>query len=121
MMSYQDDSIDWQIIHYVDNWLDDEIPKHYRDQPLAQDWARISKVIEELGEAVSAMIGATGQNPRKGITHHGDDILNELADVVMTGILAINHFTKDTNMTRDVLRKKQEFIYRRMMYLEEKK
>jgi hypothetical protein len=120
-MSYQDDSIDWQVIHYVDNWLDEELPDHYREQPLAQDWARISKVIEELGEAVAAMIGATGQNPRKGTTHHRDDILNELADVTMTGILAIQHFTKSTSMTREILRNKQTYIYRRMMDLEEKK
>jgi hypothetical protein len=119
-MSYQDDSIDWQVIRYVDNWLDEELPDFYQEQPLAQDWARISKVIEELGEAVAAMIGATGQNPRKGVTHHKDDILNELMDVVMTGILAVQHFTKDTNMTRDILRRKQDFIYRRMMNLEEK-
>jgi hypothetical protein len=120
-MSYQEDSIDWQIIHYVDNWLDDEVSREYRDQPLAQDWARIAKVIEELGEAVSAMIGATGQNPRKGTINHRDDILNELGDVVMTGILAIQHFTKSTSATREILRNKQSFIYRRMMDLEEKK
>jgi hypothetical protein len=120
-MSYQDDSIDWQIIRYVDNWLDEELPDYYKEQPLAQDWARISKVIEELGEAVSAMIGATGQNPRKGATHHRDDILKELMDVVMTGLLAVQHFTKDTNATREILREKQTFIYRRMMDLEEKK
>jgi hypothetical protein len=118
-MSYQEDSIDWQIIRYVDNWLDEELPNHYKDQPLAQDWARIAKVIEELGEAIAAMIGATEQNPRKGVTHHRDDILKELMDVVMTGILAVQHFTKDTNATREILREKQTFIYRRMMNLEE--
>lgn len=120
-MSYQDDSIDWQIIRYVDNWLDEDVPEYYKDQPLAQDWARISKVIEELGETISAIIGATGQNPRKGITHKSTDIVDELADVVMTGILAIQHFTKDAPATRDILLQKQAFIYRRMMNLEEKK
>jgi hypothetical protein len=113
-MSYQDDSIDWQIIREVDDWLDAKIPQVYRDQPLAQDWARVAKVIEELGEAVNALIGATGQNPRKGVTHNQKDLLYEIADVVMTGILAIQHFTKDVNETREILRKKQDFIYGRM-------
>ena len=114
-MSYQEDSIEWQVVRDVDEWLDEDVPDNYKNQGLAQDWARISKVIEELGEAVSAMIGATGQNPRKGRTHDQDDMLYELADVVMTGILAIQHFTKDTHDTREILMRKQNYIYRRMM------
>jgi NTP pyrophosphatase (non-canonical NTP hydrolase) len=113
-VSYLEDSLDWQVIHHVDEWLDRDVPQNYQNQPLAQDWARISKVIEELGEAVSAMIGYTGQNPRKGITHNEKDMVYELADVAMTAILAIQHFTKETATTRDILKRKQEFIYRRM-------
>jgi NTP pyrophosphatase (non-canonical NTP hydrolase) len=113
-VSYQEDTFDWQALTEVDRWLDNDVPGEYREQPLAQDWARISKVIEELGEAVNAMIGFTGQNPRKGTTHTRDDMLYELADVTMTSVLAILHFTKNDAEAREILRRKQEFIYRRM-------
>jgi NTP pyrophosphatase (non-canonical NTP hydrolase) len=112
-MSYQEDSIDWQAISDIDQWLDDGVSMDYRIQPLAQDWARIAKVIEELGEAVQAMIGYTGQNPRKGVTNGRDKVLEELADVVFTAILAIQHFTKNDSETRRVLSEKLLLIERR--------
>lgn len=115
MNSYQQDSLDFQVIVEVDKWLDEEVSAPYKEQPLAQDWARIAKVIEELGECVDAMIYFTGQNPRKGTRFTKLDMLFELADVVMTGVLAIQHFTKDDAETREILRRKQEFIYRRMV------
>src|SRR5258707_14829877 len=60
---------------WIDTWLDDNVSQSYKNEPLAQDWARISKVSEELGEAVNAFVGTTGQNPRKGLTHDMDDVL----------------------------------------------
>jgi hypothetical protein len=114
-VSYLEDSIDWQVIHHVDEWLDREVPAVYQEQPLAQDWARISKVIEELGETISAMIAYTGQNPRKPREPEADvRMIEELADTAMTAILAIQHFTKNTSTVRDILRRKQAYIYQRM-------
>ena len=83
------------IIHNVDEWLDSDVAAVYQEQPLAQDWARVTKVSEEAGEAVSALIALTGQNPRKGICGTLDELLGELGDVTVTGIFAIQHFTKD--------------------------
>lgn len=97
-------NLDIGAIGRIDTWLDEKVGPAYDGHPLAQDWARISKVTEEAGEAISAFIGVTGQNPRKGITHDMDDVLNELADVAMTAILAMQHFTKDTAETRNWLR-----------------
>ena len=114
-MSYMDDSIDWQAIRNIDEWLDENVGKEYQGQPLAQDWARISKVGEELGEAIQAFIGVTGQNPRKGRTHITEEVMNELADVVFTAILAIQHFTKDTAKTSDILRRKLTTIEARVL------
>jgi hypothetical protein len=105
-MSYHEDSIDWQDIAAIDAWLDGAVMGHYKGQPLAQDWARVSKIGEELGEAIQALIGATGQNPRKGVTNDFDVVLGELADVFLTGLLAIQHFTKDTSATRRILRER---------------
>lgn len=105
-MTYLEDTIDWQAVHFVDEWLDRAVAPAYRHQPLAQDWARVGKVIEELGESIGALIGYTGQNPRKGITHERDDLLNELADTALTAVFAIQHFTKNTATTRAIIRDK---------------
>jgi NTP pyrophosphatase (non-canonical NTP hydrolase) len=51
--------------------------------------SRILKLSEEVGEVAAAWIGATGQNPRKGTTHTMTDVADELADVCMTGLVAI--------------------------------
>ena len=102
-------------VQAIDEWLDKGVEHmDYGLQPMAQDWARISKVAEELGEAISAFIGATGQNPRKGITNDGNEVLEELADTAMTAILAIQHFTKDTDTTATILTDKLAAIYRRV-------
>lgn len=114
-MSYLNDTIDWQAITKIDNWLDSRVGVEYWNQPLAQDWARVSKIGEELGEAINELIKATGQNPRKGIDVDSWDKLRlELADVVFTGILAIQHFTKDSQLTRDILMHKLATIETRI-------
>jgi NTP pyrophosphatase (non-canonical NTP hydrolase) len=106
-MSYgETDTIDWQAVKAIDEWLDAYAGLRYQDQPLGQDWARLAKVIEELGEAVQAFIGLTGQNPRKGVTHTSSEVLDELADVVFTGILCMTHFTKNTDEVQRILRAK---------------
>jgi NTP pyrophosphatase (non-canonical NTP hydrolase) len=50
---------------------------------------RLLKVTEEAGEAAQAWIGATGQNPRKGVTHSRADVAAELADVVVAALVAV--------------------------------
>lgn len=57
-------------------------------------WGRITKVGEEFGEAVAAVIGATGQNPRKGVTHKWTDVEDELLDVAVTALGAIEHLRR---------------------------
>jgi NTP pyrophosphatase (non-canonical NTP hydrolase) len=96
-------------INRVDIWLDENVSQEYKDQPLAQDLARVAKVGEEAGEAIEAFLGYTGQNPRKGRNKELGDVLDELSDVVITGLLGIQHFTKNTEYTMDI-------IFRRMEY-----
>jgi NTP pyrophosphatase (non-canonical NTP hydrolase) len=50
---------------------------------------QLLKISEEAGEAAGAWIGALGQNPRKGVTHLRSDVADELADVVLTALVAI--------------------------------
>lgn len=90
-------------IEWMDEHLDAAVADIYKEQPLAQDWARVAKVAEEAGEAVDALIGVTGQNPRKGEYGTMDDLLSELADVALTGLYAIQHFTKDGYTTIETL------------------
>jgi hypothetical protein len=92
-----------EFIERLDRWLDENVSAAYQAQPLAQDWARVGKVIEELGEAIQALIGCTGQNPRKGHTNNLEDMLDEVADTIITGYLAIQHFTKDIDRTEQVV------------------
>ncbi|MFF2385898.1 MazG-like family protein [Streptomyces sp. NPDC058108] len=56
---------------------------------------RILKLSEEVGEVAQAVIGATGQNPRKGTTHTWDDVRSELCDVVITGLVALRTLAPD--------------------------
>jgi NTP pyrophosphatase (non-canonical NTP hydrolase) len=57
---------------------------------------RMLKLSEEVGEVAQAVIGATGQNPRKGITHTWEDVQGELCDVVITALVALRTLTPDT-------------------------
>ena len=54
------------------------------------------KLSEEVGEVAEAVIGATGQNQRKGVTHTWDDVQAELCDVVITALVALRMLTPDT-------------------------
>ncbi|MER6469570.1 MazG-like family protein [Streptomyces collinus] len=56
---------------------------------------RILKLSEEVGEVAEAVIGATGQNPRKGVTHTWDDVQSELCDVAITALVALRTLTPD--------------------------
>ena len=107
--------MDAEVIEKVDQWLDEGVNSQYTEQPLAQDWARVAKVIEELGEAVSEMILFTGQNPRKGIDSDAyDRLLAELGDVALTAVLAIQHFTKNIERTAEIIITAEAKVWMRM-------
>jgi hypothetical protein len=96
--------INMALIQTVDTWLDEGTSATYKDQPLAQDWARVAKVGEEAGEAIAELILWSGQNPRKPQDNTARErMLGELGDIAYTAILAIQHFTKDTEITTGVL------------------
>jgi hypothetical protein len=104
-----------EAIKEIDDWLDNGASSEYKEQPLAQDWARISKLAEEVGEAISEFILATGQNPRKGKDLLAEErMLLEMADVVWGGVLCIQHFTKNWWRTEDILRGKLEALHARV-------
>ncbi|MEU9125247.1 MazG-like family protein [Streptomyces sp. NPDC048506] len=62
----------------------------------AQQWTlQVLKIAEETGEASQAVIGARGTNPRKGESHTWQDVHAEVADVVITGMVALARMRPD--------------------------
>lgn len=70
----------------------------------AQD--RIIKIGEEFGEVVEAMIGVSGTNPRKGVTHSYDDVINELLDVAASALGAVEYLTGNQGRCMGLLEEK---------------
>jgi hypothetical protein len=54
---------------------------------------RLLKLSEEVGEAAEAFIGMNGLNSRKGVCRSRDDLLAELADVIITAAVAMSGVT----------------------------
>ena len=94
----------------LSRWIDDGNPQ--RD-PEAATWARLAKITEEAGEVVAAHIGATGQNPRKGVTHSMADVEAELLDVAITALAALEHLRGHDERSLELLGDKLEATLRR--------
>ncbi|MCJ1681455.1 MazG-like family protein [Streptomyces sp. APSN-46.1] len=56
---------------------------------------QVLKIGEEFGEAAQAVIGAKGANPRKGNSHTWADVEAEVADVVITAMVALARMRPD--------------------------
>jgi NTP pyrophosphatase (non-canonical NTP hydrolase) len=56
---------------------------------------QLLKIQEEAGEVAEAVIGAMGQNPRKGHSHTWDDVEAEICDVIVTGMVALARMNPD--------------------------
>ena len=82
----------WTSVEDLWTWLDAH-RAHDGDTGLV---LRMLKLTEEVGEVAQAVIGATGQNPRKGVTHTWEDVQGELCDVVITALVALRTLTPDT-------------------------
>lgn len=107
----------WARVELLDAYLDDNVAQGYKDEPLAQDWARVAKVMEEAGEAIAELmlIAYTGQNPRKPQRPEAREaLLEELADVALTAIYGLQHFTKDVRSTRRIVEEKSLHHCRRV-------
>lgn len=87
-----------QMIRELNTWID-QSPANAQRDPEAQLWGRVSKVTEEAGEVISALIGYTGQNPRKGVTNTLHDVELELLDVALTALCALEHTRQESDPT----------------------
>jgi NTP pyrophosphatase (non-canonical NTP hydrolase) len=79
----------WTSVDELWHWLEDN-RRHDGTKALL---LRMLKLTEEVGEVAQAVIGATGQNPRKGDSHTWDDVRSELCDVVITALVALRTLT----------------------------
>ena len=70
---------------------------HHGDVPAE---IRLLKLTEEVGEAAEAFIGMNGLNTRKGVCRTRDDLLAELADVIITAAVAMTGITGETGQAR---------------------
>jgi NTP pyrophosphatase (non-canonical NTP hydrolase) len=67
---------------------------------------RLLKLTEEVGEVAEAFIGMHGLNSRKGICRTRDDLLAELADVIITAAVAMSGVTGDVDEARSHLERR---------------
>ncbi|AXL88329.1 hypothetical protein C4J65_08285 [Streptomyces sp. CB09001] len=81
----------WNTVDALWTWLEADQPVGGREGLLL----RMLKLSEEVGEVAEAVIGATDQNPRKGVTHTWDDVEAELCDVVITAMVALRTLTPE--------------------------
>lgn len=96
----------------LSRWIDEAPANAGRDSEAAT-WGRLAKVAEESGEVIEAMIGATGQNPRKGFTHGIGDVGKELLDVAVTALAAYEHLTGNHGASVEALERHLEGLLER--------
>jgi hypothetical protein len=85
----------WADIDSLTHWLNNANGSNPQEISL-----RIMKIGEEFGEVISAHIGVTGQNPRKGVYGSTSDVQKELCDVIVTAMVALNSMTDDPAVSR---------------------
>lgn len=79
--------------------------------PAMDDWTRLAKVMEELGETAEALIRYEGNNPRKERLR-AVDVADEYGDVIMTALAGMVALGFDPN---DVLERQMEKTQERFL------
>jgi NTP pyrophosphatase (non-canonical NTP hydrolase) len=70
------------------------------------DEDHVLKIGAELGEAIDALAGMKGTNRRKGVTHTMEQVLEELADVILAAACTIEHLRPGADAVRVALASK---------------
>ncbi|MET9322029.1 MazG-like family protein [Streptomyces sp. NPDC003038] len=82
----------WRNVELLREWLDAEAAAATTAN---MRLLRVIKISEELGEVAEAVHGALGANPRKGASHTWADVEKELADVIVTAMVALDTISGD--------------------------
>lgn len=100
-----------ELSDYFDDWL---INGTNRDVDYIL-YARTAKLAEECGEVMEALIGYTGDNPRKGKHCSLADVQTELCDVILTAMCALHTITKDVATEARLVNERIAFVYNRLL------
>jgi NTP pyrophosphatase (non-canonical NTP hydrolase) len=103
----------WEQVDRLMEWLDE---KAETSGPADVRLLRVLKIGEEFGEVAEALHGAMGANPRKGRSHTWNDVQKELADVIVTAMVALATVAPDA---RHVLQERLDVLVRRVLPEEE--
>ncbi|MFJ5884021.1 MazG-like family protein [Kitasatospora cineracea] len=87
------EDVAWKQVESLVGWLDEAVPEGMSRGEV--HLLRILKITEEAGEVAEAVTGAMGGNPRKGRSHTWEDVQKELADVVVTAMVALHTLSGD--------------------------
>ncbi|MFD8339977.1 MazG-like family protein [Streptomyces solisilvae] len=84
----------------TDTWdtiarLADRLDAHSNLPADQQRLLQALKIQEEAGEVAEAVIGATGQNRRKGHSHTWEDVQAEVCDVIITAMVTLKQLNPD--------------------------
>lgn len=96
----------------LSRWVDDA-PENAHRNPEALTWHRTAKVAEESGEVIEAMIGYTGGNPRKGHSKVALHVIEELLDVAVAALGAVEHLREHDGRSMVLLAEKIHRVHAR--------
>lgn len=85
-----------QKIAAVSDWVGSSYPPGLDEE--AHLWRRVAKISEENGEVTEALLGAIGENPRKGVTNGFDKVEYELLDVATCALGALHKMAPDDDV-----------------------
>ena len=76
----------------LSKWIDGS-PGYVGCAPETVLWRRVSKASMEANEALDALSGLVGENPRKGVYATQEDVIRELLDTATAALGAVEHMT----------------------------
>lgn len=76
---------------------------------------RVTKIYAEAGEVADAVSGWLGENPRKGRTHTRGDVVEELLDVALAALCAVEHLTANRGSAPALLVDKARRVHERAL------
>lgn len=100
---------------FLDDVIEERLRHMTKDELIAELLLmhRTIKVVEEMGEVVGALIGVTGANPRKGVTHTLEDLVGEFHDVAASVEGAAEHAMGNQGWALEQLDSKIAYIHER--------
>lgn len=94
----------------ISQWID---AANAHRHPETNLWSRVAKAAEEGGEAMDALRGYLGENPRKGQINTLSDVIDELLDTAVAALGAVEHLTEHDGSALDRLENKIDYVFDR--------